>query len=254
MGRTGIIYVIKNKCNDKVYIGQTTQCVEDRFKQHLKPSQRKRARYKLYRAIDKYGSDNFYYEVLEKDVPYDKLDEREIYYIEKFDSFKNGYNSTHGGDTKSIYKIEDIEGIVAKLRSGGMVKNIAEDYDVNVYTINRTLRAYGINKPRDVKGKTVREDLRTLPREDISKLYKQGFSHKQIADTLKINERSVSRVVKELGIGKRKMIDYASLDIDAILADFDKVAAGEIMQKEVLKKYGLNQHSIKIIKRMKNIQ
>ena len=108
MSRTGVIYIIKNKCNDKVYIGQTTQCVEDRFKQHMKPSQIKRANCKLYKAIDKYGSDNFYYEILEECVPYDELDEKEIYYIEKFDSFKHGYNSTHGGDTKTIYKIEDI--------------------------------------------------------------------------------------------------------------------------------------------------
>ena len=50
--------------------------------------------------MNKYGSDKFYYEVLEDNVPYELLDEREVYYIEKFDSFHNGYNSTPGGDKK----------------------------------------------------------------------------------------------------------------------------------------------------------
>ena len=67
-----------------------------------------------------------------------------------------------------------------------------------------------------------------------------------------INERSVSRVVKELGIGKRNMIDYSSLDLDAILMDLDRVSSGEIKKKEVLDKYGLNQHSIKVINKIKN--
>lgn len=112
--RTGYIYIIKNTCNNKVYIGQTTLSVEERFKQHLKPSQIKRCRYKLYKAMEKYGKENFYVETLESDVPYDKLDEREIYYINMYDSFHNGYNSTQGGDTKTIYKIDDIQEIVEK--------------------------------------------------------------------------------------------------------------------------------------------
>ena len=36
----GFIYKITNDINDKVYIGQTTQTVEDRFKQHLKEHRR----------------------------------------------------------------------------------------------------------------------------------------------------------------------------------------------------------------------
>ena len=38
MKETGYIYIIKNYKNNKVYIGQTTQDVEKRFKQHLKCS------------------------------------------------------------------------------------------------------------------------------------------------------------------------------------------------------------------------
>ena len=63
----------------------------------------------------------------------------------------------------------------------------------------------------------------------------------------------INKLVKELGIGKRNMIDYNSLDLDAVLIDFNKVESGELKKKDVLKKYGLNQHSLKVIKKLKNI-
>lgn len=251
--RTGSIYIIKNTCNEKVYIGQTTQSVEERFKQHLKPSQIKRCRYKLYRAMEKYGKDNFYVETLESDIPYDKLDEREIYYIEKYDSFRNGYNSTNGGDTKTLYKIEDISEIVDRLKSGDLIKDIAKDYDVNPCTIRRSLDAYGIDS-YEIQDHSIKEYLRTLPREQIKELYLQGLSHTEIATILKINPRSVSRVIKEMGIGKKNMIDYSALDFDEILLDVSKWERGEIKKKDILKKYGLNQHSISHIYKIINDQ
>lgn len=203
--------------------------------------------------MNKYGSENFYCETLEDNIPYEKLDEREVYYIEKFDSFHNGYNSTPGGDKKTIYKIEDIEKIIVRLKNGDLVKDIANDYDVNPHTITRTLKPYGINNPREIQERPIKEELRTLPREEIKKMYEKGFSHKEIADKLDINQRSVSRVIKEFGIGKNNMIDYNSLDLDAILNDLGKVESGELKKKDVLEKYGLTQYSIKIIKKMKNV-
>lgn len=36
MKKYGSIYIIKNNINDKVYIGQTTNTIEERFKNHIK--------------------------------------------------------------------------------------------------------------------------------------------------------------------------------------------------------------------------
>lgn len=36
--RTGSIYIIKNDINEKVYVGQTTMTVHERFMTHMKPS------------------------------------------------------------------------------------------------------------------------------------------------------------------------------------------------------------------------
>lgn len=205
--------------------------------------------------MNKHGVENFYYEVLENNVPYEELDKREQYYIEKYDSYKHGYNSTTGGDGKIINKITDVDNIIERLHKGEMIKDIAKDYDVHTYTIRRALQAYGIHTPSDIQEKTIREDLRVLPREKIKQLYLDGESHNKIAEKLGIDKRSVSRVVKEFGIGKKKMVDYTSLNFEEILKEYEEqVINGDMKKKEFDKKHGFNQHSIKKIKELKSIK
>lgn len=77
----GNIYKITNDINGKVYIGQTVQSVEKRFKQHMF----KNSCPKLANAIKKYGKSHFTIETLEtiestsKADLQGKLDSREIY-------------------------------------------------------------------------------------------------------------------------------------------------------------------------------
>jgi len=80
-----------------MYIGF---CVDfkERKARHLKCAE-KGVVTKFYNAIRKYGKDNFIWEILEKEIEsFDKLKEREIYYIKLFDTYNKGYNSTLGGD------------------------------------------------------------------------------------------------------------------------------------------------------------
>lgn len=98
--RTGIIYKISNTVNDKVYIGQTIQQLKKRWNQHCRCSKFSDAH--LYRAIRLYGIDKFSIEHIEENIPQDKLNEKEIYYIQYYDSYVNGYNSTKGGDCGSF--------------------------------------------------------------------------------------------------------------------------------------------------------
>ena len=90
----GSIYIIRNTINDKVYIGQTVQSLATRFLNHKMASRTEDT--KFYRAIRKYGEDNFYIELLET-VDYKDLNDREKYWIKYYNSYYNGYNSTLGG-------------------------------------------------------------------------------------------------------------------------------------------------------------
>lgn len=92
------IYIIKNKINNLVYIGQSVQC-ESRWYSHKSSAKNIHAldhNTKIHLAMYNLGISNFYYEILEK-CEYDKLDEREIYWIHQYNSYEKGYNSTPGG-------------------------------------------------------------------------------------------------------------------------------------------------------------
>ncbi len=90
----GKIYIIKNDINDKVYIGATIQSLHNRFLQHCKKSVAKKQKCVFHLAIQKIGKTHFWIELLEDNVPKEKLFEREIFFIKKFNSFYNGYNRT----------------------------------------------------------------------------------------------------------------------------------------------------------------
>ena len=89
------IYKITNILNNKIYIGKTEHIDPiKRWKEHIKDSKRERNKNRpIYKAINKYGVENFSFEILEET---DKPEQQEIYYISLYDSYKNGYNATIG--------------------------------------------------------------------------------------------------------------------------------------------------------------
>lgn len=105
----GYIYKIWNDVNNKLYVGQTTINIEHRWKQH-KTRTYESSKQILYRAMDKYGKDKFHIEEVEmiinesKDELIKRLNEREIYYISKYNTLQpNGYNLTIGGNNRPAY-------------------------------------------------------------------------------------------------------------------------------------------------------
>ena len=91
--KTGCIYRIWR--DDISYIGQTLHDPKTRIRAHLRQAGSRH----LGNAIRKYGVDEFQSEILEADIPADALSEREIYWIQHFNSVSpNGYNLTHGGE------------------------------------------------------------------------------------------------------------------------------------------------------------
>lgn len=100
-----IIYKITCKVNNKVYIGQTCEDINKRFRRHM-GYQSLEHDTKFYRAVRKYGKENFYIEQIDSADTQDELDDKEIYWINYYDSAQNGYNTRTskgkcGGDTLS---------------------------------------------------------------------------------------------------------------------------------------------------------
>lgn len=91
----GVIYCYHCISNGKKYIGQTIN-EKQRKRQHINHC-KKGNTHKFYRAVKKYGWDNFIYGIIDY---YDEefLNEQEVFYIGKYDTYHNGYNSTLGGE------------------------------------------------------------------------------------------------------------------------------------------------------------
>ena len=88
----GIIYMIICKINKKIYVGQTTRTLEERFAEHSK------ANSLLGRDIREFGEDNFSREVLAECKTQEELDEQERIWIKKLNcKHPNGYNKANGG-------------------------------------------------------------------------------------------------------------------------------------------------------------
>ena len=103
--KKGIIYVYFNRAKyekegiEKYYVGQTIGTMEQRAGKDGKNYGWTDPNYnsKFANSIRKWGWDAFEGIVLEE-VYEEDLNELEEFYIEQFDSFKNGYNSTLGGE------------------------------------------------------------------------------------------------------------------------------------------------------------
>jgi len=110
--RSGI-YAIKNKLNNKLYIGKSINIYE-RMRQHinyLNKSSKNENRH-LINSWLKNGRNNFEYIVLEDVIPNDNLlKEKELYWILKLDTLnkEKGYNLRLDSETKCILPLETRE-------------------------------------------------------------------------------------------------------------------------------------------------
>lgn len=93
----GIIYKATNKVNGKSYIGQTVKPLKSRITEHRSAARYYRDGCHFHNSIRKYGIESFVWEVLCKCESVEDLNYTEILFIEKFNTFNNGYNLTTGG-------------------------------------------------------------------------------------------------------------------------------------------------------------
>lgn len=123
------IYLIKNNINGKCYVGKTLKSPAERFSEHLRDARKSTEENRpLYRAINKYGDDNFSLHVLEECA--DKFaSEREMWYIEQLETYAHGYNATVGGDGKQLF---DHDVIKTQLEAGLSQKLVAELNDCSI--------------------------------------------------------------------------------------------------------------------------
>ena len=197
------IYKITNKLNGKSYIGKTEKSnPEDRFREHLQDS-RKFPDRPLYRAINKYGKENFSFKVLEK-TSYPE--EREVELIKEYNTYGNtGYNATKGGDG-SVYL--DHSKILLDYKEVGNQEMVAEMNGCHVDSVYKILKSNNIEKvssqevnkkyygkPVHMLDKKSREVLKTFETQKEAARYLQENSFSNTQDTSALAQK-ISLVIK----------------------------------------------------------
>lgn len=194
--RVGTIYKIENLINHKVYIGQTIMDVKDRWYRHCEingVSESEKAM-PIKRALLKYGKENFSFEVIEE-VPKDSLDDREKYWIDKFDSYRNGYNATAGGKagikTVSISE-KDQKDIVELYLLGFSLRAIGREFEVDKKTISTVLKIHGI-AIREVRNYSFTSEERSK----MVEMVESGIPRKEVCALFRVSKSYLSQLINK---------------------------------------------------------
>lgn len=194
------IYKITNVLNGKMYIGKTSSTIQARWKEHRQDAARRSKEHRpLYSAIKKYGADNFIIEQLEE-VPNDEIArEREIFWIEYYGSFKNGYNATKGGDGRQY---ADYDLILALFNEGKTGKEICQITGYAHETVTLALEQKGISAAeRKARGNTQSKTVLMLDKNTLKIL--KSFSSLKEAERF-LNKPGGRRHISEVCRGKRQ--------------------------------------------------
>ena len=141
-----LIYKITNTINNKCYIGQTIKYAEERWKEHKRSiniNHPNCINKTLYKAMRKYGIENFTFEVLQDNIEtYEQLDKAEIYWINYYNSFVKGYNETFGG--QRYHKILPNKEIIEDYYKTRSARKTALKFGINNNTVDDILNSNNI--------------------------------------------------------------------------------------------------------------
>lgn len=202
------IYCIKNSINNKVYIGKTIYTINQRFKEHIRDAYNHKYNSKLHRAILKYGEENFYPVIIEE-CSDEEMSKKEKYYIQLYDSVKNGYNISYGGEGESQVNFQEIEQLFLQ---GKYIKEIAKITGHTEKTISNRLKAVGYIIPSTKegmvpanKGEGVRIQFQNLEFDSLTTLAEylkenvDVFKDKEVATIIKGISKNSKRGTKYCG-------------------------------------------------------
>ena len=202
------IYKITNNINGKIYIGKTMRSIKQRWKEHLANIKKEECKNRpLYRAINKYGVENFSIEEIEEcsDII---LSDREKYWIEYYNSFKNGYNATKGGDGSPYI---DRKLVIETYKQIQNCKKTAEILNIHIDSVYKILKSNNIERKssqeisKECGGKPVymldKKNLRILK---VFASMKEAAKYIQEQTNNNTDLRGMASHIREVCQGKRK--------------------------------------------------
>lgn len=200
--------------NGKVYIGKSINFESRKMSHFYNSNYKKTNSTKMKRAINKYGFDNIKWEIIFESDDIDIINEKEKEYIIFFDSIKNGYNISIGGD------------------GGDTISNNERKNDI----IKQQLKSKGINPDNYV---IITDELRDKIIDDYVNF---GISRNSLAIKYSISRQRMSRFLKseniEINMNKGSEVSTKKYDIEYVKSIIELYNSGlnikKISEKEKL--------------------
>ena len=280
------IYIIQNKINNKIYVGQTIE-PENRWNKHKYTAKKyyldgnyKRAQY-IHRAMSKYGINNFEFQIIEKWSSPDEVDDAECFWISFLKTRNNnfGYNITKGGSGlgsgedhpcfgklphNKLFSLKQEKEIYQKyLKEKLSITDLGKKYNCSAACIFQILKRNNIKtlgnkvlskgrryspKTEFKKGQRPHNKRFTHKQElEICRMYKDGLSCPKIAKQLNCHRTIIQNVVKSNEIQFRSRKRFSNKQEIEI---YEKYHSGLSCIK-IAKEYNCSKHTIqRLIKRL----
>lgn len=96
------LYKIENLINHKIYIGLTNNPARRKYQHFYKLRKNEHDNNFLQKEFNIYKEDNFSFEIVySEDCDEEKISNKEVEFIKKYDSYYNGYNQNTGGNFRA---------------------------------------------------------------------------------------------------------------------------------------------------------
>lgn len=192
----GYIYKIVNLVNNKVYVGQTTRTLEERYREHINHAKSHDRDNSLYKAMNKYGYENFKISTLEE-ASDNKLNEKEIYYIALYRSNQRrfGYNMTEGGngisslppEVESLRAAKISKALSGRKQPADLIEKRTAKLRGQKRTAEQRMRFSIAHKGKSHKGTPCSEEMK-------ERLRKANLGKKQSEETKQKRRVSISKL------------------------------------------------------------
>lgn len=203
------IYIIRNKINSMVYIGQAKNS-QLRWAGHCSSARHSSRPQIIDQAMRDLGIENFWYEVLESVEDYD---DRERYWIATYNCvFPNGYNKLPGGDGSNtgtgsanglIRDDQVLDAIIQDIQNSDLpLTKIAEKYNLDKRIITAINR--GISYRQDHLTYPLRKrKTETITNEQVTKIIDELIQSRKSFRTLAAENNVTPYFITQVNIGKK---------------------------------------------------
>lgn len=238
------VYIIKNTINKKIYIGQTCLPIKSRLAKHFSDSrsEKRRKLSPLYYDIHKYGEDKFYIETLEDNISYNDIYDKEMYYIERYNSINNGYNLRVGGKGSNKLTTKQQTDVINMALNGMTYKDIAKIFNVNNDLISNICRKNNIH----VKNQTDYYYYK------IKELYYNNYTIQQIANEMGLSTMYINYLLRKFNFRKERVYiaNREDIDYEELKNDYNN----GMSISDIIKKYDIARSTFYRIKNKLNIE